>query len=348
MSDYTQLPPGTLDVLRQRARRGLSPGDYSDWASQALAAGFDSDSLAILAGMDQTNDPQEVAEYFIRAVKDLKLAIPDCELAFGNWDQTALIYRKLGLTLPDEWHVIGQHLVELARQIKAGALAPVVGLERIAREVVIYQYRYASDGVDWAILNRGGAPKQVHWDGDGLWAWGELADYIFYEDYEGRLKELDPDLIDQEIRSFAVAWLDDKQIEFKPQVAIREVLPESEWKPVKPAHLPPLPPQPPAIMPIVSEQLVSEVQEPVVATRPGPDKVKYHSEPPDPLDQLGGHAIRVLVMLALMALFFTGLWSLRKSISLGVDAILIVLGSAVIATIADKVVDALGFFPKKK
>jgi hypothetical protein len=142
--------------------------------------------------------------------------------------------------------------------------------------------------------------------------------------------------------------LEGRKVEFKPWVAIHEVLPEPERRQVEPAPPPPLPPQPPAVAPLPSEQLADVTQKPVVATWSEPDNVKHHSVPPDPLDQLGGHAIRVLVMLAFMALFFKGLWSLRKSIPLGVDAILIILGSALIATIADKVVEALGFFPKKK
>lgn len=347
MSNYTQLPPGTLELLGRRVQRRLLPGDYSDWAGKALETGFDSHSLAILAGMDQATDPQEVAEYFLRAVKELKLSIPDCELAFGNWDQTDFVYRKLGLKLPDEWRVIEQHLVELVEQIKAGILEPVTGLERITREVSIYQYRDAADGVDWAILNRGGQPQSAHRSVDA-WAWDELADYISYDDFSGRFKEPGSELIDQEIREFAIAWLADKQVKFNPRVAIRELLPESEWRKVVPAPPAAAPdPQPSVVAPLPSTRPTIEPQRPVAIQHEPAHAASQPSEPTEPHDDLAGHSIRIVVMLVLMALFFTGLWSLRNSISPGIGVVAIVLGLAVTAAVADKVAEALGFFQKK-
>ena len=138
MSKYSQLPRDTLALLAMRAQKGVAVQDYVNWAVNALVDGFDSPSLAILAGLgyDITSEI-EAPDYFLKTVKELALPIPDCELAIGNWYWTNSLYRKLGLSLPDEKTLLGQHLDEIAEQIKEGVIDPVVGLDRIYNEVVI-------------------------------------------------------------------------------------------------------------------------------------------------------------------------------------------------------------------
>ena len=115
MSKYSQLPRGTLALLAMRARKGMDIKDYINWAVNALSDGFDSTSLAILAGLDYGVISQiEASEYFLRAVKELNLPIPDSELAWEDRSWTDALYRKLGLTLPDEATLVYQHLAELA------------------------------------------------------------------------------------------------------------------------------------------------------------------------------------------------------------------------------------------
>jgi hypothetical protein len=136
MSKRSQLHRDTLALLAYRAKTSFLVHEYVNWAGNALVDGFDSPSLRILAGLDYGLVAQiEAPDYFLKAVKELNLPIPDCELAFGNWDQTVSLYRKLGLILPEEASVIYQHLKELANQIREGILDPLVGLNRIYEEI---------------------------------------------------------------------------------------------------------------------------------------------------------------------------------------------------------------------
>lgn len=136
MPKHSQLPRDTLALLAYRAKTSVPIHEYVNWAGNALVDGFDSSSLRILAGLDYGLVAEiEAPDYFLKAVKELKLPIPDCELAFGNWYQTVTLYRTLGLTLPDEATVIYQHLIELAKQIRDGVVDPILGLNRTYDEI---------------------------------------------------------------------------------------------------------------------------------------------------------------------------------------------------------------------
>ena len=175
MSKYSQLPRDTLTLLTHRAHRSLLVQEYVNWAGNALVDGFDSPSLSILAGLDYGEISQvEAPDYFLKAVKELKLPIPDSELALGNWHKTDSLYRKLGLSLPDEKTMLGQHLDELAEQIKEGVIDPVVGLDRIYKEVVLV-CMYGWWETEKACLHE--------WNGGDWWKWEELQDSVYYDEH---------------------------------------------------------------------------------------------------------------------------------------------------------------------
>jgi hypothetical protein len=185
------------------------------WAGNALIDGFDSRSLAILASLDYREISQiEAPEYFLRAVKELNLPIPDCELACGNWYWTNVLYRQLGLSLPDEEYLLGQHLIELAEQIKEGVIDPIIGSERIYREV-IFEYKYPNKKYGLGRDVRDEA-TYIGWDGEGVWEWDEFIDYIKFVNDERPNKSYDKN---SEIIAFAIKWLKNqksKQISSAP------------------------------------------------------------------------------------------------------------------------------------
>lgn len=238
MSKYSQLPRNTIELLTMRASRGLDVKDYANWAVGALVDGFDSRSLAILASLDYDLVAQtEAPEYFLKAVKELKLPIPDCELAVGNWYGTDSLYRKLGLSLPDEMTLLGQHLAELAEQIKEGVIDPIIGLDRIYHEIV-WVDRYGLQKTDGS-GERGRSDFKGR-NGTGIWEWDVLRSYIkdydddyFYDantGYHFVKREPEPNLVKQEIITFATDWLANPETRFSPKFAIHKPLSEEEKK----------------------------------------------------------------------------------------------------------------------
>lgn len=155
---YLQLPHGTMTLLSKRALGMVIGKDYVDWAMRALMDGFDSYSLAMLAGLDMECAAYhlpvshvEAHGYFLKIVKELALPIPDIELALSS---------------PDVWHIIPfpyddtvllQHLDELAEQICEGVIDPVIGVSRIHTEVVT-PLNYPPDLMPWHFLYEGNAP----------------------------------------------------------------------------------------------------------------------------------------------------------------------------------------------
>ena len=361
MSKYSQLPRNTIALLTMRAQKGVAVQDYVDWAVGALADGFDSRSLAILASLDYGIAAQtEAPEYFLKAVKELALPIPDCELAIGNWKQTESIYRKLGLSLPDVLTLLGQHLAELAEQIKEGVIDPVLGLDRIYYEIV-YVYMYGSQETDG--IGKSARSGFKGWNQTGIWEWDELRDYIRYDDYDGRFIKLASEQINQEIRAFADEWLEDKNAKFVPKYAIREKLPESEWQkflpvtPIEPMPAPAVVKQAAQVIPVPIQAKVPPVivkQENPILSAYKPIQPEIRRQPgttsnfesANPIDSCIGHFVRMLVMLGLGALLFAGLLKI-KDIPLVILVFLWVLGLAVIMTIADRTAKSLGFFGKK-
>jgi hypothetical protein len=144
MTEYSGLPRGTMALVSKRVRSTPEVQDYVNWAVDALMDGLDSYSLAILAGLDigSAVDWLEADKYFLKAVRELALPIPDDELA---------------LSLPNDEAVLRRHLNEIAQQIREGVIDPVTGIERIYREV-ISPLGHPSDLSPWDFLWEGNSP----------------------------------------------------------------------------------------------------------------------------------------------------------------------------------------------
>jgi len=236
MSKYSQLPPDTIALLTKRASREIDTQDYVKWAVDALVNGFDSRSLTILATLEYQAAQTEAPDYFLKAVKELKLPIPDCELAAGNWYWTNSLYRKLGLSLPDETTLLGRHLAELAEQIKEGVIDPVIGLDRIYHEIVLADRHgtLESNTLGWEKRGRSGLDDAYLSEWDKLWSHIEYYDDdYFYDDntgYHSVKREPEPNIVKQEIMAFATDWLANPETKFAPKYAIRKPLSEEEKK----------------------------------------------------------------------------------------------------------------------
>jgi hypothetical protein len=201
MSKYSQLPRDTLALLAHRAKQSLFVRDYVDWAGNALVDGFDSPSLKVLAGLDYAGtSSMEVSRYFLKAVKELNLPISDCELAYGNWYWTDVLYRQEGLALPDKVTLLFQHLDELAFQIREGALDPVIGLDRIYDEF-LFPRKYGLG--EFAEIRETDPQERIEVD---TWKWDELWDYVHYDSLGH--KDPEPERKNEEIIAFAANWLE--------------------------------------------------------------------------------------------------------------------------------------------
>ena len=68
-------------IFGKKALQQLSSGDYVDWAGEMLVQGYDSRSLRILAGLDRFVSTFEAEDYFVRAITELNLTLPDSDTA---------------------------------------------------------------------------------------------------------------------------------------------------------------------------------------------------------------------------------------------------------------------------
>src|SRR4026209_423182 len=68
-------------ILGKKALQQLSSGDYVDWAGELLVQGYYSRSLRILAGLDRFVSTFEAEDYFVRAITELNLTLPDSDTA---------------------------------------------------------------------------------------------------------------------------------------------------------------------------------------------------------------------------------------------------------------------------
>ena len=68
-------------IFGKKALQQLSSGDYVDWAGEMLVQGYDSRSLRILAGLDRFASTFEAEDYFVRAITELNLTLPDSDMA---------------------------------------------------------------------------------------------------------------------------------------------------------------------------------------------------------------------------------------------------------------------------
>jgi hypothetical protein len=131
----SKWPDDTVALLAKRVNGTATGQDHVDWATNALMEGFDSPSLAILAGLDLEGSVSqfEAEMYFQKVVEELRWQLPD--------DETLL----------------RRHLVEIAEQIKAGAIDTETGIERIHREIVS-PLAHPKDLLPWCLLWEGNLP----------------------------------------------------------------------------------------------------------------------------------------------------------------------------------------------
>ncbi len=156
-SKYSHLPRDTMALISKRVRSAVDGEDFVNWAMRALMDGFDSPSLGILAGLDLGSrsrfsvDLFEAYEYFLRVIKELALPIPDIELALSFPDVWTTV------PFPYDETALRRHLNELAEQIREGVIDPVLGIDRIHREVVD-PLHHPSDLMPWCFLWEGNTP----------------------------------------------------------------------------------------------------------------------------------------------------------------------------------------------
>jgi hypothetical protein len=78
MGTDAKVPPGTAELFADLHLERLSGEKIGAWAASALEAGFDSESVRVLAGMSLEALPSffEARPYFIRALHELQLSVP--------------------------------------------------------------------------------------------------------------------------------------------------------------------------------------------------------------------------------------------------------------------------------
>ena len=125
-------PPGTLRLLALRAFDNATAQDMVDWAVTALAGGWDSPSLRILAGLDLGELPSvfEANPYLDRALHELGFEVPDHEV------------------------VVRDYVDQLAAEIAGGRLNPKDGVDLI-HLVAVSPLSHPPDLQPWCDLSDG-------------------------------------------------------------------------------------------------------------------------------------------------------------------------------------------------
>lgn len=102
MKKNQEQPPGTTALLAKRVQGSVRSQNYVDWAVQALAEGFDSPSLSILAGLDIEKDFSrlEAENCFAKVVQELGLVIPMRKSYFAIISSTSPRRSKRGPSIP--------------------------------------------------------------------------------------------------------------------------------------------------------------------------------------------------------------------------------------------------------
>ena len=75
----------TKTIFGRRALNLASADDYVDWAIEMLVQGFNSFNLRILAGLNRGSSLFEVADYFLRSIKELNIVEPDRDRAIRGY-----------------------------------------------------------------------------------------------------------------------------------------------------------------------------------------------------------------------------------------------------------------------
>jgi hypothetical protein len=146
--DVIGIPHGTRRLLlRERLTHGHAVGrDFVDWAVQALVDGYQSDSLAALAGLDLGPAPSafEAAEKFHLALK------------------------QMGVEIPSDEALIHGYVCEVAKQVVDGELPPQEAVSRLHREVLT-PLTHPHELMPWCLLWEGLHPDtHASLEGDAL------------------------------------------------------------------------------------------------------------------------------------------------------------------------------------
>lgn len=125
-------PPGTVRLLALHAFENATALDCVQWATDALAGGWDSPALRILAGLDLGQLP-------------------------SVWDATPYLERSLAelhIPLPDREWIVRQYVDDLALQIVRGRIPPREAVE-IVHRVAIAPLSHPLDLQPWCDLSGG-------------------------------------------------------------------------------------------------------------------------------------------------------------------------------------------------
>ena len=137
-------PPGTAVVLAHRYLRCLSGEKVCSWALSALEAGYDAESLRILAAMSLERPPvySEVEHWFLRSLAELQIAVPE---------ERDVVLRAC--------------MTEIAEDLASGRAAVDEALDTI-HSCVVSPLGHPQDLMGWCFL----------WEGNSANGEGELPD----------------------------------------------------------------------------------------------------------------------------------------------------------------------------
>jgi hypothetical protein len=126
----TDIRHDAVELLAKAERQRLVCQELVDWATQALAAGWDTPALVALAGLDLGATPilSDGMPLFRAALEQLFVSVPG-----------------------DREHILRAHLVEVAILITSGSLSPSEGVARAESEVVS-PLGHPADLMPWCYL----------------------------------------------------------------------------------------------------------------------------------------------------------------------------------------------------
>jgi hypothetical protein len=80
-------------IFGKRALHHVFAEDYIDWAYEMLLQNYDSPSLRILAGLHRPSNLREIGSYFLDAIEELQIEIPEPKTAI--WDYACDLAQKI-------------------------------------------------------------------------------------------------------------------------------------------------------------------------------------------------------------------------------------------------------------
>lgn len=82
---HNRMDNSLTAIFGKRALNRTSATDYVDWATEMLVHGHDSRSLRILAGLDKFTYTADAEDYFVRAIHELGLDMPERDTAIRSY-----------------------------------------------------------------------------------------------------------------------------------------------------------------------------------------------------------------------------------------------------------------------